>query len=228
MERLLSALLPFSRLGPEGQLAAKALGKGSPALPPPGPPPAQMLLSSLPHALPPETNAPPSPVAPSLSSFCSLCPFLDLQFSLSLDPSPSSVHSHPSPTLDPTSPLHPLVHPPDPFAGLANPASPGTHPPLPSHPQAPGLFRSPHLSPSESPIPAWAPLLTLSPCPWPVLSLKQLLFPMEEDSGAGPPRAGDGVPGGGPLSPAQTQEIREELLSLEETIKQLEVVPWAG
>uniref|UniRef100_A0A3Q2HY84 Rho guanine nucleotide exchange factor 1 n=1 Tax=Equus caballus TaxID=9796 RepID=A0A3Q2HY84_HORSE len=28
MERLLSALLPFSRLGPEGQLAAKALGKG--------------------------------------------------------------------------------------------------------------------------------------------------------------------------------------------------------
>nr|XP_023507161.1 rho guanine nucleotide exchange factor 1 isoform X5 [Equus caballus] len=57
-----------------------------------------------------------------------------------------------------------------------------------------------------------------------VLSLKQLLFPMEEDSGAGPPRAGDGVPGGGPLSPAQTQEIREELLSLEETIKQLEEV----
>ncbi|PNI95380.1 ARHGEF1 isoform 16, partial [Pan troglodytes] len=35
-----------------------------------------------------------------------------------------------------------------------------------------------------------------------VLSLKQLLFPAEEDNGAGPPRDGDGVPGGGPLSPA--------------------------
>ncbi|KAF0878910.1 ARHG1 factor, partial [Crocuta crocuta] len=55
-----------------------------------------------------------------------------------------------------------------------------------------------------------------------VLSLKQLLIPSEEDSGAGPPREGDGVPGGGPLSPTQTQEIQEKLLSLEETIKQLE------
>ncbi|XP_012508796.1 PREDICTED: rho guanine nucleotide exchange factor 1 isoform X2 [Propithecus coquereli] len=55
-----------------------------------------------------------------------------------------------------------------------------------------------------------------------VLSLKQLLFPAGEDSGAGPPRDGDGVPGGGPLSPAQTQEIQENLLGLEETIKQLE------
>ncbi|KAF6076609.1 Rho guanine nucleotide exchange factor 1 [Phyllostomus discolor] len=57
-----------------------------------------------------------------------------------------------------------------------------------------------------------------------VLSLKQLLVPSEEDSGAGPPPEGDGVPGGGPRSPTQTQEIREELLSLEETIKQLEEV----
>ncbi|XP_046933910.1 rho guanine nucleotide exchange factor 1 isoform X3 [Lynx rufus] len=59
-----------------------------------------------------------------------------------------------------------------------------------------------------------------------VLSLKQLLFPLEEDSGAGPPREGDGVPGGGPPSPTQTQtqEIQEKLLSLEETIKQLEEV----
>ncbi|KAM5236836.1 rho guanine nucleotide exchange factor 1 [Ctenodactylus gundi] len=55
-----------------------------------------------------------------------------------------------------------------------------------------------------------------------VLSLKQLLLPAEEDSGAGPPCDGDGVPGGGPLGPAQTQEIQENLLSLEETIKQLE------
>ncbi|XP_006903935.1 rho guanine nucleotide exchange factor 1 isoform X4 [Pteropus alecto] len=55
-----------------------------------------------------------------------------------------------------------------------------------------------------------------------VLTLKQLLFPLEEDSGAGPPLQGDGVPGGGPLNPTQTQEIREELLCLEETIKQLE------
>ncbi|XP_064237314.1 rho guanine nucleotide exchange factor 1 isoform X7 [Aotus nancymaae] len=55
-----------------------------------------------------------------------------------------------------------------------------------------------------------------------VLSLKQLLFPVEEDSGAGPPPDGHGVPGGGPLSPARTQEIQENLLSLEETMKQLE------
>ncbi|XP_032179010.1 rho guanine nucleotide exchange factor 1 isoform X6 [Mustela erminea] len=57
-----------------------------------------------------------------------------------------------------------------------------------------------------------------------VLSLKQLLFPSEEDSGAGPPREGDGVPGGGSQSQDQTQEIREKLLSLEETMKQLEEV----
>ncbi|KAK1330140.1 hypothetical protein QTO34_010326 [Cnephaeus nilssonii] len=59
-----------------------------------------------------------------------------------------------------------------------------------------------------------------------VLSLKQLLLPSEEDSGAGPPPEG----GGGPLSPTQTQDIREELLGLEETIKQLEVVAgrWEG
>uniref|UniRef100_A0A8C6FQV7 Rho guanine nucleotide exchange factor 1 n=1 Tax=Moschus moschiferus TaxID=68415 RepID=A0A8C6FQV7_MOSMO len=57
-----------------------------------------------------------------------------------------------------------------------------------------------------------------------VLTLKQLLLPSEEDSGAGPPLEGDGVPGGGPSSPVQPQEIREELLSLEETIKQLEEV----
>ncbi|XP_008844668.1 rho guanine nucleotide exchange factor 1 [Nannospalax galili] len=55
-----------------------------------------------------------------------------------------------------------------------------------------------------------------------VLSLKQLLLPTEEDSGAGPPQDGDGVPGGGPLSPARAQEIQENLFSLEETIKQLE------
>ncbi|OWK15770.1 hypothetical protein Celaphus_00004550 [Cervus elaphus hippelaphus] len=60
-----------------------------------------------------------------------------------------------------------------------------------------------------------------------VLTLKQLLLPSEEDSGAGPPLEGDGVPGGGPSSPTQHQEIREKLLSLEETIKQLEVV-WPG
>uniref|UniRef100_A0A480M7J8 Rho guanine nucleotide exchange factor 1 isoform 1 n=1 Tax=Sus scrofa TaxID=9823 RepID=A0A480M7J8_PIG len=57
-----------------------------------------------------------------------------------------------------------------------------------------------------------------------VLSLKQLLFPLEEDSRTGPPLEGDGVPGGSPLSPAQIQEIREELLNLEETIKHLEEV----
>nr|KAF6409001.1 Rho guanine nucleotide exchange factor 1 [Rousettus aegyptiacus] len=57
-----------------------------------------------------------------------------------------------------------------------------------------------------------------------VLTLKRLLFPSEEDSGAGPPLQGDGVPGGGPLSPTQTQEVQEELLCLEETVKQLEEV----
>uniref|UniRef100_A0A2I2Y653 Rho guanine nucleotide exchange factor 1 n=1 Tax=Gorilla gorilla gorilla TaxID=9595 RepID=A0A2I2Y653_GORGO len=85
---------------------------------------------------------------------------------------------------------------------------------------------SPYTSPSESPIPDPSPAPWSSdsapPCPWPVLSLKQLLFPAEEDNGAGPPRDGDGVPGGGPLSPARTQEIQENLLSLEETMKQLE------
>lgn len=56
-----------------------------------------------------------------------------------------------------------------------------------------------------------------------VLSLKQLLFPVEEDNnGAGPPRNGDEMPGGSPLGPVQTQEIQENLLSLEEAIKQLE------
>lgn len=52
-----------------------------------------------------------------------------------------------------------------------------------------------------------------------VLSLKQLLLPAEEDGGLGPPQDGDGVPGGGPPGPAQ---IQENLLSLEEVVKQLE------
>nr|XP_021519867.1 rho guanine nucleotide exchange factor 1 [Meriones unguiculatus] len=64
--------------------------------------------------------------------------------------------------------------------------------------------------------------LTPSLLPWPVLSLKQLLLHAEEDSGAGPPRDGDGVPGGGPPGPAHTQEIEENLLSLEVAIRQLE------
>lgn len=55
-----------------------------------------------------------------------------------------------------------------------------------------------------------------------VLNLKQLLCPAEGDSGAGPPREQEGVPGGGPLSPPQTQDIQEKLLSLEETLRQLE------
>nr|XP_048296463.1 rho guanine nucleotide exchange factor 1 isoform X5 [Myodes glareolus] len=52
-----------------------------------------------------------------------------------------------------------------------------------------------------------------------VLSLKQLLLPAGEDGGLGPPQDGDGVPGGGPPGPAQ---IQENLLSLEEAVKQLE------
>ncbi|XP_031241562.1 rho guanine nucleotide exchange factor 1 isoform X10 [Mastomys coucha] len=55
-----------------------------------------------------------------------------------------------------------------------------------------------------------------------VLSLKQILLSTEEDSGAGPPSNGDGVPGGGAPSPAHTQEIEENLLSLEVAIRQLE------
>lgn len=109
---------------------------------------------------------------------------------------PSSLPSHPAPALATASPLHPHAPPPTLW--------PGSHPPV-SFPVLP---------------------LTLCSCSWPVLSLKQLLIPSEEDSGAGPPREGDGVPGGGPLSPTQTQEIQEKLLSLEETIKQLEVVAW--
>ncbi|KAM4825917.1 rho guanine nucleotide exchange factor 1 isoform 2-T2 [Thomomys bottae] len=55
-----------------------------------------------------------------------------------------------------------------------------------------------------------------------VLALKRLLLPVEEDCGAGPPGEGDGGPGGGPLGPAQTQEVQEHLLGLEEALKQLE------
>ncbi|XP_036045397.1 rho guanine nucleotide exchange factor 1 isoform X1 [Onychomys torridus] len=55
-----------------------------------------------------------------------------------------------------------------------------------------------------------------------VLSLKQLLLPAEEDGGLGPPRDGEEVPGGGPRGPAQIQQIQENLLSLEEAVKQLE------
>lgn len=55
-----------------------------------------------------------------------------------------------------------------------------------------------------------------------VLSLKQILLSTEEDSGAGPPRNGDGVPGGGAPGPTHTQEVEENLLSLEVVIRQLE------
>uniref|UniRef100_A0A8C6GTV0 Rho guanine nucleotide exchange factor 1 n=1 Tax=Mus spicilegus TaxID=10103 RepID=A0A8C6GTV0_MUSSI len=55
-----------------------------------------------------------------------------------------------------------------------------------------------------------------------VLSLKQILLSTEEDSGAGPPRDVDGVPGGGAPGPVHTQEIEENLLSLEVAIRQLE------
>ncbi|KAG8507028.1 Rho guanine nucleotide exchange factor 1, partial [Galemys pyrenaicus] len=57
-----------------------------------------------------------------------------------------------------------------------------------------------------------------------VLSLKQLMA--EEDNGVGPPREGEGVPGGGPQSCTRTQEIQEDLLELEEIVKQMEVVAW--
>ncbi|XP_034362517.1 rho guanine nucleotide exchange factor 1 isoform X3 [Arvicanthis niloticus] len=58
-----------------------------------------------------------------------------------------------------------------------------------------------------------------------VLSLKQILLSTEEDSGAGAPRDGDRVPGGGGApGPEHTQEIEENLLSLEVTIRQLEEV----
>ncbi|KAL1769587.1 rho guanine nucleotide exchange factor 1 isoform X1 [Sigmodon hispidus] len=55
-----------------------------------------------------------------------------------------------------------------------------------------------------------------------VLSLKRLLLPAEKDGGLGPPQDGDGVPGGGSPGPAQIHEIQENLLSLEEAVKQLE------
>ncbi|XP_055992735.1 rho guanine nucleotide exchange factor 1 isoform X2 [Sorex fumeus] len=53
-----------------------------------------------------------------------------------------------------------------------------------------------------------------------VLSLKRLMA--EEDNGAGPPREGDGGPEGGPPTSTRNQEIQEDLLDLEETIKQIE------
>lgn len=66
--------------------------------------------------------------------------------------------------------------------------------------------------------------MTLFLLPCPVLSLKQILLSTEEDSGAGAPRDGDRVPGGGGApGPEHTQEIEENLLSLEVTIRQLEV-----
>ena len=150
--------------------------------------------------------------------FCSPAP--SLTFSLAspwthLRPRCPPPRPHPSPSLTSA----PLFAAPSPFCGSGQPEA---H----SYPQAPGPCPTPPLPP----IPARALPLTLSPCPCPVLSLKQLLLPSEEDSGVGPPLEGDGVPGGGPPSPAQPQEIREELLSLEETIKQLEVVAlgWVG
>lgn len=60
-------------------------------------------------------------------------------------------------------------------------------------------------------------------CPTPpVLSLKR--FMAEEDTGVGPPQEGDGVPGGGSPAPTRTQEMQEDLLALEEIIKQMEVM----
>ncbi|XP_049643185.1 rho guanine nucleotide exchange factor 1 [Suncus etruscus] len=53
-----------------------------------------------------------------------------------------------------------------------------------------------------------------------VLSLKR--FMAEEDTGVGPPQEGDGVPGGGSPAPTRTQEMQEDLLALEEIIKQME------
>ncbi|XP_028637121.1 rho guanine nucleotide exchange factor 1 isoform X3 [Grammomys surdaster] len=56
-----------------------------------------------------------------------------------------------------------------------------------------------------------------------VLSLKQILLSTEEESGAGAPRDGDGVPGGGGAPGREhTREIEENLLSLEAAIRQLE------
>ncbi|XP_043851512.1 rho guanine nucleotide exchange factor 1 isoform X2 [Dromiciops gliroides] len=52
-----------------------------------------------------------------------------------------------------------------------------------------------------------------------VLSLKQILLPAEEENGSGPAPEGEGASGAG-----QTQELRERLLNLEDTIKRLEEV----
>ncbi|XP_072463969.1 rho guanine nucleotide exchange factor 1 isoform X3 [Notamacropus eugenii] len=52
-----------------------------------------------------------------------------------------------------------------------------------------------------------------------VLSLKQILLPAEEENGPGPTPESERVSGA-----AQTQELRERLLNLEETIKRLEEV----
>ncbi|XP_036601650.1 rho guanine nucleotide exchange factor 1 isoform X6 [Trichosurus vulpecula] len=52
-----------------------------------------------------------------------------------------------------------------------------------------------------------------------VLSLKQILLPGEEENGPGPAPESEGVSGA-----AQTQELRERLLNLEDTLKRLEEV----
>uniref|UniRef100_A0A4X2KSC5 Rho guanine nucleotide exchange factor 1 n=1 Tax=Vombatus ursinus TaxID=29139 RepID=A0A4X2KSC5_VOMUR len=51
-----------------------------------------------------------------------------------------------------------------------------------------------------------------------VLSLKQILLPAEEENGPGPAPESEGAPGA-----AQTQEVRDRLLTLEDTIKRLEL-----
>lgn len=105
-------------------------------------------------------------------------------------------------------------------------SAPSASGPLPS----PALLKDDHLLPRLSaalgPAPP-DPFLS----PWPVRSLKQILLSTEEDSSAGPPQDRDEVPGGAP-GPAHTQEIEENLLSLEVALRQLEVClqlgTWAG
>ncbi|XP_012589094.1 PREDICTED: rho guanine nucleotide exchange factor 1 isoform X2 [Condylura cristata] len=54
-----------------------------------------------------------------------------------------------------------------------------------------------------------------------VRSLRQLLA--EEDNGVGPPREGEGSPGGGPQSSTRILEMEEKLSGLEEDLKKIEV-----
>lgn len=186
MERLFTSLLPFSRQGLEGQLAAKALQKGSSA------PPAQGGHRLPPHCFPTclcsGTGSKPTQSTTCTAPGCTAVlggselppatPAPDLQCSLS----PGALPLGPSFT-----PLHPSSHPPAPSAGLANQKL------LPTV--------GPHPSPATSPSPRPP---TSDSVPLPLSSADPETAPVAfrgRQRGRASPRRGWG-PRGQPLDPS--------------------------